>query len=105
MVNNARSVPMRTCIGCRAVEPSVHLIRVVVESSSLRSSQNGVVGPVAARVDRFGGLPGRGCWIHPQQSCLDMAGKRRAFSRALRTQGEINLSDVQAYVTQLAQAN
>lgn len=30
-------------------------------------------------------LPGRGAWLHP--ACLDVALKRRAFSRALRVSG------------------
>jgi uncharacterized protein len=28
--------------------------------------------------------PGRGAWLHPDLSCLDLAVRRRAFGRALR---------------------
>jgi predicted RNA-binding protein YlxR (DUF448 family) len=29
--------------------------------------------------------PGRGAWLHPVVSCLDLAVRRRAFGRALRS--------------------
>jgi predicted RNA-binding protein YlxR (DUF448 family) len=29
--------------------------------------------------------PGRGAWLHPDVSCLDLAVRRKAFARALRS--------------------
>jgi predicted RNA-binding protein YlxR (DUF448 family) len=43
-------------------------------------------------LDARGRMPGRGAWLHPDQACLDLAERRRAFGRALRTQGPIDLS-------------
>jgi predicted RNA-binding protein YlxR (DUF448 family) len=34
-------------------------------------------------------LPGRGAWLHPDQQCLDLARRRRAFPRALRHPGPL----------------
>ncbi|WP_081581415.1 YlxR family protein [Timonella senegalensis] len=93
---------MRTCIGCRAVAPSRQLVRVVLDSNFNSAAGEHASSARTARVDRNGGLPGRGSWLHPQQSCLDVAVKRRAFSRALRTHGEVDLHDVREYVAQNA---
>jgi hypothetical protein len=30
-------------------------------------------------------LAGRGAWVHPDPACLDLAVRRRAFARALRS--------------------
>jgi len=46
-----------------------------------------VVDPGAAAlvVDINRRMPGRGAWLHPDLHCLELAVKRRAFGRALRT--------------------
>jgi predicted RNA-binding protein YlxR (DUF448 family) len=31
-------------------------------------------------------LAGRGAWLHPDPACLELAVRRRAFSRALRSE-------------------
>ncbi|WP_369407278.1 YlxR family protein [Janibacter corallicola] len=33
-------------------------------------------------------VPGRGAWLHPDTACLDLAVRRRAFSRAFRRRVE-----------------
>jgi len=35
-------------------------------------------------------LPGRGAWLHPGLSCLELAVRRRAFGRALRMAIELD---------------
>lgn len=74
---------IRTCIGCRArQEPTTEprLAHVVA------------VGQLVTP-DPSGHLDGRGAWIHP--GCLDLATTRRAWGRALRLAGVVDLSLVQ----------
>ncbi|WP_427916015.1 YlxR family protein [Sinomonas halotolerans] len=40
-------------------------------------------------------LPGRGAWLHPDQACLKLAIKRRAFNRAFR--GHVDATQVDGY--------
>ncbi|MFC8524124.1 MULTISPECIES: YlxR family protein [Micrococcaceae] len=67
------SQPERTCIGCRKKGPRSQLLRLVAEGS----------GSTAVLVDERRRMSGRGAWLHPSQSCLALAIKRRAFGRAL----------------------
>ena len=71
--------PVRTCIGCRTRAPADHLVRVVlVDGGSLVVSRT---------------LSGRGAWLCRDSSgCVDLAVRRRAFSRALR--GEVGIVQV-----------
>ena len=63
---------VRTCLGCRQrVDPS-QLLRVV--------ARDGVAVP-----DPSANLDGRGAWVHPTRGCIDASIKRKAWSRALRT--------------------
>ncbi len=78
---------MRTCVGCRARETRPALLRVVVVGGVL------VVDP-----DRR--LPGRGASVHPDLACVDLAEKRRAFPRALRVDGPLDVDPVRRYVQQ-----
>lgn len=68
--------PQRTCIGCRQVREKRDLVRLVLPAE----------GPVA--VDPTGKRNGRGAYICRQSgtTCLDQARKRRALTRALRTE-------------------
>ena len=45
-------------------------------------------------------LPGRGAHLHPDLTCLDLAERRRAFPRALRTPGPLDAGRVRAAVEQ-----
>ena len=76
-------VPVRTCVGCRSRAPRSSLLRVVVRNSALV-------------VDRSATLPGRGAWLHPVAGCLDKALQRRAFGRALRVEGTLDATAIQA---------
>ena len=64
------SGPMRTCIGCRARRPDHELVRVAVADGTLVVNQRGI---------------GRGAWMCRDESCMVLAGKTKAFSRAFRT--------------------
>jgi predicted RNA-binding protein YlxR (DUF448 family) len=81
----SRSVPVRTCVGCRARSAATGLLRVVVVS--------GVLTPDPRRR-----LPGRGAWLHPDPECLLRAERRRAFPRALRVPGPLAVDEVRRYL-------
>ena len=74
MIDLARQ-PVRTCIGCGRRAPQAELVR-------FRAQAGGVVLDRA----RSGG---RGSWLHPALACLERALQRRAFPRALRSQGVV----------------
>ncbi|MFG1795340.1 YlxR family protein [Nocardia sp. NPDC049149] len=86
--------PIRTCIGCRKRELAVDLLRVV--------AQEMVTGNGASCVmivpDPRRRLPGRGAWLHPVSACLTVAERRRAFGRALRVSGNLDISAVEKYL-------
>lgn len=64
-------VPMRTCVGCRAVRPQAELLR-----SSLIDGQ---VQP--DRADRACSR-GRSAYVCPVRACLEQAARRGGFARA-----------------------
>jgi uncharacterized protein len=66
------SATQRTCIGCRRVAPPGELVRV-----ARRPDGSVVVGRHE---------PGRGAWLCPSPACFDLAVRRRAIGRALRTE-------------------
>ncbi|MFC5316952.1 MULTISPECIES: YlxR family protein [Brachybacterium] len=70
--------PERTCVGCREVAPRDHLMRLVRESAP-----DGVAARV--RFDPSGSAPGRGSWLHPDSSCLELAVRRGGFARSFRS--------------------
>jgi predicted RNA-binding protein YlxR (DUF448 family) len=57
-------------------------------------------GGFIAEVDPGRRRPGRGAWLHPSPGCLDLALRRRAFSRALRCAGPLDTTGLSAYVAQ-----
>src|SRR5699024_12373209 len=73
----APPVPERPCIGCRRVAARTHLVRLVREPAP-----DGAAPRV--RVDPTRSAPGRGAWLHPDSSCLDLALRRGGFPRAFR---------------------
>ncbi|WP_242613793.1 YlxR family protein [Herbihabitans rhizosphaerae] len=52
------------------------------------------------QVDPRRRLPGRGAWIHPDPDCLRLAERRRAFPRALRVQGPLEIDAVRTWLEQ-----
>lgn len=53
--------------------------------------------------DPDGSAPGRGAHLHPTLACFELAGRRRAFTRALRydagTGGALELAELEQYLT------
>ncbi|HEX3788217.1 MAG TPA: YlxR family protein [Pseudonocardiaceae bacterium] len=45
-------------------------------------------------------LPGRGAWLHPSPDCLRAAERRRAFPRALRVPGPLDVGPVRIQLGQ-----
>jgi predicted RNA-binding protein YlxR (DUF448 family) len=76
-------MPVRTCVGCRQRADQTTLIRVVAQGST-------------AVVDRGRSMPGRGANLHPDTRCLTEALRRRAFARALRVEGPLDVSLLEA---------
>ncbi len=75
--------PVRMCIGCRERSEPGHLLRVVAQAGSVIP-------------DPTGHLPGRGAWLHV--GCLGEAEKRRAFGRALRIPGLVDVKPLHDWV-------
>lgn len=69
--------PVRTCIGCRERAAKHELLRVTVASDA--------DGPSTVSPDPGATAPGRGAYLHPTTECVDLALRRRAFGRALRS--------------------
>ena len=88
-MTRGRAAPLRTCVGCRVCAAKSDLLRLVVVE--------GLVTP-----DPGGRLPGRGASLHPDLGCLEMAERRRAFSRAFRQAGPLDVSVLRAHLEALA---
>ena len=43
-------------------------------------------------------LPGRGAYLHRSKGCLELAQRRKAFVRALRTPGPLGATTVSEYL-------
>ena len=84
--------PERTCVGCRQAAPREQLVRLVREPAP-----DGVVPRV--RVDPTGSAPGRGAWLHPDASCLDLALRRGGPARSFRGRVDTGLlaRDLEAF--------
>ncbi|WP_079102664.1 YlxR family protein [Streptomyces sp. TP-A0356] len=82
---HARACPERTCVGCRERAAKIELLRTVVVED--------VCVP-----DPRGTLPGRGAYVHPALACLDLAVRRRAFPRALRVPGPLDIKALRRHV-------
>ncbi|MFB7338109.1 YlxR family protein [Streptomyces adustus] len=83
----ARVCPERTCVGCRERAAKTDLLRIVAIED-------------ACVPDPRGTLPGRGAYVHPVPVCLDLAVRRRAFPRALRVPGPLDVKVLRQYVEQ-----
>jgi predicted RNA-binding protein YlxR (DUF448 family) len=46
-------------------------------------------------------IGGRGAWIHPDPDCLTRAERRRAFARALRVPGPLDVAEVRRELERL----
>ena len=79
---------MRTCVGCRNRADRSDLLRVVVVGDQ----------PPRLTPDPDRRLPGRGASVHPDLQCVALADKRRAFPRALRLPGPLDVTPVKDHV-------
>ena len=79
LINRGRAAPQRTCVGCRVRTAKSDLLRLVVIEGSIVP-------------DPHGRLPGRGASLHPDLACLELAERRRAFPRAFRLPGPLDVS-------------
>jgi uncharacterized protein len=86
-----RAEPLRTCVGCRTRAAASDLLRIVVEGTTDGATRRLVP-------DLRGGMPGRGAHLHPDPDCLALAERRRAFGRALRIEGPLDLTPVRERV-------
>jgi hypothetical protein len=50
--------------------------------------------------DPRGTMPGRGAHLHHDPACLALAERRRAFQKAFRPDGPLELAPLQSYVEQ-----
>ena len=82
----------RTCIGCRSRADKTTLVRLVAVGG-VAGSSTWIITP-----DPRGSLPGRGAHLHPDPRCLELAKRRRAFGRALRVEGPLELGLVDELV-------
>src|SRR5580692_8444786 len=80
--------PVRTCVGCKARAAKSSLLRLVVVG-------DGIVPDLQAR------QPGRGAYLHPSLACLELAQRRRVFSRALRAPGSLDTAPMALYLSQV----
>ena len=76
---------MRTCIGCRGRARQADLLRVVAVGAELVP-------------DGTTRQPGRGAYLHRDVDCLELARRRRAYTRALRVAGPLSDTTVVAIV-------
>ncbi|HEY0539325.1 MAG TPA: YlxR family protein [Actinoallomurus sp.] len=80
-----RALPRRTCVGCRICEAKSDLLRLVVVEDSIVP-------------DLRGRLPGRGASLHPDLACLELAERRRAFPRAFRRAGPLEVRSLRLWL-------
>ena len=78
--------PVRTCVGCKASVAKSSLLRLV-------AAGDGIVPDPHAR------QPGRGAYLHPSLACLELAQRRRVFSRALRVPGSLDTAPLVSYLS------
>jgi hypothetical protein len=70
--------------------PDTELLRVVIDANDPHGSR--------AVADPFRRLPGRGAWISPTLSALELAERKHAFKRALRTSASVDTGQVRRYL-------
>lgn len=91
-----RSAPVRTCVGCRERSVATKMLRVVAVQvvTGPGETDHTILPDPASR------LPGRGASLHPDAGCLALAERRRAFLRALRVQGPLDLTALWEHLAQ-----
>jgi predicted RNA-binding protein YlxR (DUF448 family) len=64
---------VRTCVACRAEAGKRAMVRIIAR-------------PEGASVDLTGHAKGRGAYLHKDAGCIEIARKRKALERSLKTQ-------------------
>ncbi len=83
-----RKVPMRKCVASQEMFPKKELIRVV------RTPDNEI------RIDPTGKKSGRGAYVCAKEEYVDLAKKKKALDRALKTKvGEEVYEHLREYIT------
>jgi predicted RNA-binding protein YlxR (DUF448 family) len=90
--------PVRTCIGCRERSAAAELLRVVVASGTGQGAGSPEHADWLVVPDPRHRAPGRGAWLHRDLTCVELAQRRRAFARALRTSRALDPTLVREYV-------
>ncbi len=78
--------PLRSCVGCKVRAAKSSLLRFV-------AAGDGIVPDPQAR------QPGRGAYLHLSLECFELAQRRRAFSRALRSPGSLSTATLASYLS------
>ena len=65
--------PVRTCVACRLEAGKAAMVRIVRRAGG------------DAEVDLTGQASGRGAYLHRAAECIEIARKRKALERALKT--------------------
>lgn len=86
VVLSRSSEPQRTCIGCRGKGGRSVLLRIVCDDSGTLVLDSRKV------------MPGRGAWLHADETCLSQATTRRAWGRALRLSSAVRTDELQLQV-------
>ena len=81
------SGPIRTCVGCRQATIKTGLVRIVRDGAS-------------AVPDPTGSSSGRGAYLHRNLECFESASRKRAFARALRAQGALDVEKVRVFLSE-----
>ena len=89
--------PVRTCVGCRERAAKSELLRVVAGTDAH--------GRPAVVPDPSATAPGRGAHLHPTPACYDLAVRRRAFARALRSGERLATEPVGDHVARVARTS
>ena len=88
-MTQTRELRVRTCIATRERKADTDLLRVVVDPAE----------ESRLLADPLRRLPGRGAWITPDLSSLELAEQRRAFGRAFRMSGKfLDTGHVRTYL-------
>jgi len=94
----AHPSPVRSCVGCKQRAAKSDLLRLVVVADDASARQGGTAARGRVVPDPSGRLLGRGASLHPDLSCLDLATRRRAFPRAFRLAGPLDVTAVRVYL-------
>ncbi|TCC33316.1 YlxR family protein [Kribbella sindirgiensis] len=81
----------RTCIGCRKRSSPTDLLRMTV---------SGGPGNLTVLPDPGRRAPGRGAHLHPTAECFELAVRRKAFPRAFRVLGPLDVTGLHDYLAQ-----